>query len=212
MRQPPGHMAEDFRPQPFEQMINVLRAMGHEEDAKDIAIFKQDRLRPGRTAGTFFAFRPLKWLMWWLYARLTGYGYRPARMFGLLLLLWVGCSLFYAEAARQGVFAPADPHLFLETDLCRLPPAGWQLDRLRQDRRRIYRFQSLALFGRHHAADHRSAAGNRLGADAAWLHHYHASTRPRHRARMGDLGFDVAGNHHRLGRQPAACRRADRHR
>ena len=44
-RQFPSDLNEDFRPQPFEQLAKVLREMGHSEDAKNIAILKQDYQR-----------------------------------------------------------------------------------------------------------------------------------------------------------------------
>jgi hypothetical protein len=40
-RQPRDHLASDFRHQPFEQLVKVLRSMGHDADARRIAICKQ---------------------------------------------------------------------------------------------------------------------------------------------------------------------------
>ncbi|MGR3717113.1 MAG: hypothetical protein ACU0B1_10240, partial [Thermohalobaculum sp.] len=40
-RQPDSHRKVDFRPQPFEHLAQVLREMGHTEDAKRVAILKQ---------------------------------------------------------------------------------------------------------------------------------------------------------------------------
>ncbi len=42
-RQPPGDLGANFRPQPFEQLINVYREMGHEGHAREIAKFKERR-------------------------------------------------------------------------------------------------------------------------------------------------------------------------
>ena len=44
-RQMPMFLNEDFRPQPFEQLAKVLREMGHSEDAKEIAVLKEDYQR-----------------------------------------------------------------------------------------------------------------------------------------------------------------------
>ncbi|MGO9171898.1 MAG: hypothetical protein ACLP7P_08040 [Rhodomicrobium sp.] len=44
-RQPSQHLGVDFRPQPFEQLIKVYRAMGHESHAREIAKFKGRRRR-----------------------------------------------------------------------------------------------------------------------------------------------------------------------
>jgi hypothetical protein len=40
-RQPPDHLKANFRPQPFEQLVKVLRAMGHNSDADEIALQKR---------------------------------------------------------------------------------------------------------------------------------------------------------------------------
>ena len=40
-KQRPQHLARDFRPQPFEQVVKVLRETGHEEEAKKIAIARK---------------------------------------------------------------------------------------------------------------------------------------------------------------------------
>ena len=42
------HLGADFRPQPWEHLIAVLRAMGHTNDARSVAVAKQDRLRRAR--------------------------------------------------------------------------------------------------------------------------------------------------------------------
>ena len=44
MRQRPSHLGKDFRPQPFEQLIKVLREMGHDADARQIAMLKHSFL------------------------------------------------------------------------------------------------------------------------------------------------------------------------
>jgi hypothetical protein len=40
-RQPEKHLAADFRHQPFDHLVKVLRAMGHDDEAREIAILKQ---------------------------------------------------------------------------------------------------------------------------------------------------------------------------
>jgi hypothetical protein len=42
-RQPPRHLGLEFRPQPFEQLTKVYRAMGHERHAREVAKFKERR-------------------------------------------------------------------------------------------------------------------------------------------------------------------------
>lgn len=98
-----SHLGSDFRPQPWEQLIAVLRAMGHPDDARAVAIAKQHRLRrSGRlTRGPAFFHR--------LYGALMGYGYRPLRLLGVAALLWLACALAYWAAANPGWFGADVP-------------------------------------------------------------------------------------------------------
>jgi hypothetical protein len=104
-RQIPQHLAEDFRPQPWEQVIKVLRDMGHPDEARKVAIAKQDALRKaGKIGGPFSNF------LHWLYGTLAGYGYRPLSTFGYMIGVWLLCSLIYHfHADSLGVFAPTTP-------------------------------------------------------------------------------------------------------
>ncbi len=54
--QQPKDLYEAFKPQPWEQMIKVLRDMGHYKEARSVAIEKQVRLRekPARSQGRGF--------------------------------------------------------------------------------------------------------------------------------------------------------------
>lgn len=106
-RQRPAHLAEDFRPQPWEQLIKVLREMGHHQAARDIAIEKQNRLRRvGRVGG------PLARGLHWAFGALAGYGYRPLRPVRIAFVCWLGFALFYHLMAGQGVFGPSNPLVF----------------------------------------------------------------------------------------------------
>jgi len=99
-RQPARHRKEDFRPQPWEQLIKTLREMGNAEEAKAIAIEKQERLRRAgkisRSARCFHA----------AFGFFAGYGYRPLRLTGYLLGAWLLCGTFFLLVAKQGVMAP----------------------------------------------------------------------------------------------------------
>ncbi|MHB8565306.1 MAG: hypothetical protein ACYDDA_15545 [Acidiferrobacteraceae bacterium] len=89
-----------FCPQPYEQLIRVLRRMGHEREARQIAVAKQKALRKhldrmGKLGN---------WLLW----ATTGYGYKPWRAFfwmALLVLLGTG---FFAWAHSDGALVPAE--------------------------------------------------------------------------------------------------------
>jgi hypothetical protein len=94
------HRNEDFRPQPWEQLIKTLREMGNAEEAKTIAIEKQNQLRRAgkiaRSARFFHA----------AFGFFAGYGYRPLRLTGYLLGAWLLCGTFFLMVAKQGVMAP----------------------------------------------------------------------------------------------------------
>ncbi len=113
----------DFRPQPWKQLQKVLREMGHTEDARQVAIAFEDRLRHADLIGL----SPQHWSRGrkWLYrasARgfhlgfriLTGYGYRPIRLLGWFTGIWLACATFYWFAALppNDVFAPSNPLVF----------------------------------------------------------------------------------------------------
>jgi hypothetical protein len=93
-RQPAADLAGRFKPQPWEQVIKVLRESGHANAATRIAIRMQWRRRSG----------PLHWL----YGVLYGFGHRPQQFLLALIpavavLIWV---LLYA--GRVGVMVPTD--------------------------------------------------------------------------------------------------------
>ncbi|HWT13556.1 MAG TPA: hypothetical protein VN231_12435, partial [Allosphingosinicella sp.] len=81
----PEHLLAEFRPQPWEQLIEVLRAMGHANEARRVAIAKQKQLRvAGRIA------RGARTLHW-LYGLLVGYGYRAPRLLAVMASVWLFC-------------------------------------------------------------------------------------------------------------------------
>ncbi len=117
-RQPPAHLGHDFKPQPFEQVIKVLRNMGHPEEARRLAIARQGYLTRRRLAkwrtGVHGALRAFGALLWAATAGLLiGYGYRPARVLFIMAALGVACGFYYKLAAEQGAFAPRDAQVFL---------------------------------------------------------------------------------------------------
>jgi hypothetical protein len=78
---------DGYRPQPYEQLAAVSRRLGHDDEARSVMIAKQRR----RTAGAGWAVR------WWgrLQDTTVGYGYRPLRAAGwLLLALTIGSIAF----------------------------------------------------------------------------------------------------------------------
>ncbi|MGH6814874.1 MAG: hypothetical protein ACREC6_04155 [Hyphomicrobiaceae bacterium] len=135
LRQPQRHLGEDFRHQPFVQLIKVLHEMGREDDARRIAIFKQ-RMRRRAGWGKLwrdFRRRPKRWwgwiavkpaaaiaalfgalgfaLQWLFFDFLLGGGYAKAKPIALFALMLVGGALYYEQAASRGAIVPVDQAL-----------------------------------------------------------------------------------------------------
>ncbi len=129
-RQPPAHLGRDFKPQPFEQVIKVLRDMGHPEEAQRLAIERHGFLVRRRLArwgqGPRAMIDALAALLWAVTGGLLiGHGYRPLRVLFIMAFAGVACGFYFKTAADQGVFAPRDSQVFLSGEFkgCR-PEAG----------------------------------------------------------------------------------------
>lgn len=97
-----------FHPQPWQQIREVLRRMGCQEDARKVSIALEKKLRKtGR-------YRHLTRIAHILYGLLTVYGYRPMRLMAWMLTVWLGGAGFYWFAALppNDVFAPSNPLVF----------------------------------------------------------------------------------------------------
>ena len=111
----------NFKPQPWRQLAKVLREMGHAEDARQVSIEFEVRLRKANLIGqTPKQWSKLRSLIYrnitryghWLFWLFTGYGYRPLRLLTWMFGVWVFCAIFYWYAALEGVFAPSSPLVF----------------------------------------------------------------------------------------------------
>ncbi|RJP67990.1 MAG: membrane-associated oxidoreductase [Comamonadaceae bacterium] len=127
-KQGAGHLGmadggEDFRPQPWRQLQRVLRDMGHVEEARQVGIaFEQQLRKAGRIGGT----APGTWKLpakgkravahvgHGLFGLLAGYGYRPMRLMGWMVLVWLICAVFYWRLALppNNAIGPSDPLVF----------------------------------------------------------------------------------------------------
>lgn len=103
-RQRSDHLLESFRPQPWEQLIKVLRASGNPDEARKVAIAKHRQMRDaGRYAGGSKLWDSI-------YGGLIGYGYEPWRLFRVVVALWAACTLAYWAAVNPQWFG-ATTHL-----------------------------------------------------------------------------------------------------
>jgi hypothetical protein len=102
-KQPQLHLYEDFKPQPWEQLVKVLRSMGHLQEAADVAIAKQKQLY---CAGKIEGFDKI-WHK--IYGWLIEYGYRPNKTIAALALVFIFCAEWFDFAKQSGWMAPSSP-------------------------------------------------------------------------------------------------------
>jgi hypothetical protein len=114
MRQSAAHLDADFRPQPWRQLIRVLRQAGHHVAAREVAVALEAHwLRIGRVGAG--APRGMRWLARGahrLFGVLAGYGYRPQRLLAALAVIWLASGALYWTAAEYGAIAPSDPAVY----------------------------------------------------------------------------------------------------
>jgi hypothetical protein len=98
--------SRDWKPQPWEQVIKVLREMGHPLEAAKVAIAKQEQMRRADKVGG-----PFKQALHWLYGLLAGYGYRPLNTVWAMVAVFLGCAFFFHVGAGYGYIGPTTPLL-----------------------------------------------------------------------------------------------------
>lgn len=123
----------------------MLREQGHLEDSRQVAIRFEERKRecgvigeisePALQGDIVAYFR--QWLQsrtargfHFLYGFLIRYGYRPARLFWIVVLVWAFSSLLFDIGGHSRVFGPTDPQIFENSayDPCnpeKNPRANW---------------------------------------------------------------------------------------
>jgi hypothetical protein len=129
-RQAASHVGDDYRPEPWHRLIKVLRRMGREPSASDVAIGRERHLRRTGRVG-LGAPAPLRWIARLghdLFGVFAGYGHRPLRLLASVAALWLLCGALYWAAAEHGAVAPgaarllADPRLaHCRTECANLP-------------------------------------------------------------------------------------------
>jgi len=79
---------DEFRPQPYEQLMQVYRATGYTNEARDVGYALEQKRQEKMKRGW--------WKGWYEVLRLTiGYGYKPFRFFGWFLgIIFLGGILF----------------------------------------------------------------------------------------------------------------------
>ncbi|MEU4739168.1 hypothetical protein AB0G02_01730 [Actinosynnema sp. NPDC023658] len=88
-------MRRAYRPGPYDQFAEMLRAGGNDEHAATVLVEKQ-RLRYRAVAEGRRWLGPLVLLWSWLQRSMVGYGYRPARALAWLVVTWLLGSAYFA--------------------------------------------------------------------------------------------------------------------
>ncbi|HAJ46783.1 MAG TPA: hypothetical protein DCL54_09420 [Alphaproteobacteria bacterium] len=119
--QRPGDLGRDFKAQPWEHLIQSLSNSGHVNDARFVAIAKEQALHRSGT---------LTWRQWawsWFSGLITGYGFLPMRsVYAAVVIYLIGVAVF-ASANRQGLMAPSDPTVLASPQYAetRTPPPDY---------------------------------------------------------------------------------------
>ena len=122
-----------FKPQPWHQLIGVLRKMGHQDIATEISVayekhrYAIDKVGAYQVLGgvdgktsfmlqvTHFLKRANQKIAKFFHATfglLAGYGYKPLRLLWWMLFVWLFSAAMYFCAAYHGIFTPSDPLVF----------------------------------------------------------------------------------------------------
>ncbi|XVV03740.1 hypothetical protein ACQPW3_41635 [Actinosynnema sp. CA-248983] len=109
-------MRRSYRPGPYDQFADMLRASGNDEHAATVLVEKQ-RLRYRSMAEGRRWLGPLVLLWSWLQRSMVGYGYRPARALAWLVVSWVLGSVWFSVRPKLEVInaddrLPWNPWLF----------------------------------------------------------------------------------------------------
>lgn len=120
----PARIGDDFWPQPYETLAEVLAGMGHDEDAREVLFEKEKLARKARRARA--SSRVLRALLWARDATLgatVGYGRKGHRAFAWLAVLWVSGALLLAAAAERNAVRPNVPVILRSPEwvLCGYP-------------------------------------------------------------------------------------------
>ena len=111
-RQPAG----DFRPQPYVQLAKILREMGHERDAREVSIARQE---------AWIGSGDLGWRgrIWHRFLGLTiGHGYKPWKVLWFFLGIVILGSAVFGLAEYAGLMVPAKERVYLDARYPELPP------------------------------------------------------------------------------------------
>lgn len=114
-----GAMGGSYVPSAYDQLAAMLRASGNEEHADTVLIAKQ-RDRYSALARGFRVLGPMVVFWSWLQRWMVGYGYRPSRALGWLLLLLVAGTVWFSLYPGHCLLIRGDPPNFPLYHFCPL--------------------------------------------------------------------------------------------
>jgi hypothetical protein len=100
--------ADQFRPQPYEQLIKVLRDMGHDRDAQAIAVAKQAALRKSGELGA------LRYLWNLLLGVTVRYGYHPTLIIAWMAPIVLLGGWIFSQAYHSCLMVPTKERIYLD--------------------------------------------------------------------------------------------------
>lgn len=108
-----------FSTQPYEHLAKVYRQIGHESDAREVLIAKQEDLRK-------YGKLSRKAKLWnWFLGETIGHGYKPIKSLVIIfLLITFGASMFFL-ADYCGVMQPSKERVYMSKDFMenrKIPP------------------------------------------------------------------------------------------
>lgn len=127
--QPKNHSRKDFRPFAWTQIARILRADGHEDDAREVAIdreAKRTRMYRERWMQGEVDYIP-HWIGGFIFGALVRYGYRPRRgvLISALLVLLFGFLFAYEEGQNRFVPAQDESLIYMADRELQIPPHGY---------------------------------------------------------------------------------------
>jgi hypothetical protein len=103
-----NHQDGDFRPQPYEQMTYVLRRMGYEREAREIAIEKQKKMRESSQMSCSNR-------LWSRILQITvAYGYKPGRIIIFAFIINIIGAIIFSTAELQRHMVPVKESAYIK--------------------------------------------------------------------------------------------------
>lgn len=110
-----------YRPGPYEQLAAMLRSAGNDEHADTVLLNKQRYRYAAMAKGFHLLWLPVLVLVWsWLQRWMVGYGYRPVRALGWLVVLLAVGTLWFGQVPSHCHLVVSDPPSFRDYRFCPL--------------------------------------------------------------------------------------------